>query len=250
MNQDRLSDLFEKIREVPHDSGAWRGHLCDLLTAFAEEKHPSTISDIVVPSELARLHDMVASLEAGLDVLRSGVVLLNGAGQILFVNRSARVLPEARDGLRLERGGLVASPSAAQNRLLAAQARAIGGLEPTTGSELALERQIGRPLMIRILPLAAAAIPNMHRAAAMVLIQVPDRRADIEPESLATLGLTPSESRLVAALVIGQSLQDYATATDLRPYTVRSTLRDVMVKTGTHSQRELILFVLRALGTP
>jgi DNA-binding CsgD family transcriptional regulator len=250
LDQDRLFDLFGKIREVPHDGGAWRGHVCDLLSAFADEQCPATASHMAGPTELARLQDVVASLEAGLNALRSGLVLLNGAGQILFANSSARALLDARDGLRLERGGLVAVSSAGQTKLAAALACAIGRAGLTASSELALERKIGRPLMIRILPITAAAIQITHCVAAMVLIQVPDQRADIEPKSLANLGLTPSESRLVAALVLGKSLQDYAIATDLRPHTVRSTLRDAMAKTGTHSQRELISLVLRALAPP
>lgn len=84
----------------------------------------------------------------------------------------------------------------------------------------------------------------------MILIHDPGRPTEIMSEGLKTLGLTPAEARLAAALAVGDRLADYAAATGLRPHTVRSTLKAALAKTGTHRQSELVSLVLRATGLP
>jgi DNA-binding CsgD family transcriptional regulator len=79
----------------------------------------------------------------------------------------------------------------------------------------------------------------------IVTVHFHDMPARLASEMLApALGLTPAEAQLVAALASGRSLQNYADAEGLKITTVRWHLRNVLRRTGMHSQTELVAFVL------
>ena len=60
-------------------------------------------------------------------------------------------------------------------------------------------------------------------------------------------GLTPSQARLVIHLTAGHSLRSSAKALGVKYETVRSYLKWVFQKTGTHRQAELVLTVFSAM---
>jgi DNA-binding CsgD family transcriptional regulator len=60
--------------------------------------------------------------------------------------------------------------------------------------------------------------------------------------------LTPAQARLVVHLVAGASLRSCAKALGVKYGTVRSSLKSVFQKTGTHRQAELVLTVFHAMG--
>src|SRR5262245_35879201 len=59
--------------------------------------------------------------------------------------------------------------------------------------------------------------------------------------------LTPAEARLVVRLITGESLRPCANTLGIKYETVRTHLKSVFQKTGTHRQAELVTVVLRAL---
>src|SRR5262245_33250726 len=63
-------------------------------------------------------------------------------------------------------------------------------------------------------------------------------------------GLTPSQARLVIHLTAGHSLRSSAKALGVKYETVRSYLKSVFQKTGTHRQAELVLRVFHAISDP
>lgn len=208
--------------------------------------HPHAERAMRLHLELMQARGHAGSLEAGLDSVVAGIVLLDGKGTVLFANRAARALLEARDGLAVERGHLAASSLSARPRLDKLIARALGRSGgPATGGGVGIPRAEGRPLVVRALPLRTAIHVLTPGAAAVVLIQDPERPAPVDGTWLAVLGLSPAESRLAAALAAGQSLEDYARAAGLRRETVRSTLKSAFAKTDTHRQAELVALVLR-----
>jgi DNA-binding CsgD family transcriptional regulator len=76
-----------------------------------------------------------------------------------------------------------------------------------------------------------------------------DMPARLAAELLSSaLDLTPAEAQLVAALASGRSLQHYADSAELKITTVRWHLRNVLRRTGLHSQTELVAFVLSLLS--
>jgi DNA-binding CsgD family transcriptional regulator len=60
--------------------------------------------------------------------------------------------------------------------------------------------------------------------------------------------LTHAEARLVVHLVQGTSLKSSAEAIGVKYETVRTSLKSVFQKTGTHRQAELVLKVFHAMG--
>ncbi|MEM7677298.1 MAG: helix-turn-helix transcriptional regulator, partial [Myxococcota bacterium] len=75
----------------------------------------------------------------------------------------------------------------------------------------------------------------------LVLISDPDAKLPLQPDALRRLyRLTPAESRLCAALANGNTLKTYAEAEGVALETVRSQLKQAMVKTDTHKQAQLV----------
>src|SRR5262245_11832165 len=62
--------------------------------------------------------------------------------------------------------------------------------------------------------------------------------------------LTPAEARVVIRLITGESLRPCAKALGIKYETVRSYLKSVFQKTGTHRQAELVLTVFHAMSDP
>ena len=60
--------------------------------------------------------------------------------------------------------------------------------------------------------------------------------------------LTHAEARLVVHIAQGTSLKSSAEALGVKYETVRSYLKSVFLKTGTHRQAELVLKVFHAMG--
>lgn len=73
----------------------------------------------------------------------------------------------------------------------------------------------------------------------------PDAAAAPGPDPFARIwGLTPAEARLAAALVAGTSPAAFARRHGLTVNTVKSQLRAIFRKTGTHRQAELVRLLL------
>ena len=58
--------------------------------------------------------------------------------------------------------------------------------------------------------------------------------------------LTPAEAKVAVSLVEGQDLQKIATDRHVSPETIRSQLKSIFAKTGTHRQSDLVALLLRA----
>jgi DNA-binding CsgD family transcriptional regulator/PAS domain-containing protein len=218
---------------------------------WIERLHPHLAHATHLHFELLKARAATESLAAGFDSLPTAIVLLDTAGSVLFANRAARALLDAREGLRLDQGKLSASLSDTRARLDIALACALGKTGTSAATATVIERAGKRPLQLRMLPIPAPIDVLARRAAVIVQINDPERRSEIHPPALAaTFGLTPAEARLAAALSAGQNLEAYAEKADLRLHTVRSMLKGIFAKTDTHRQGELIALILRTGRLP
>ena len=133
-----------------------------------------------------RLHRLTITNEsalASLDELQQGLLLVDADIRPVFVNRAARALLGARDGMRLE-AGTVSASDVDEGRMLrgliascAVEARTVTG----TGGEIALRRGAGRlPLDVLVTQIRheteMAVIPWTipQRAVAIVLVSDPE----------------------------------------------------------------------------
>ena len=90
-----------------------------------------------------------------------------------------------------------------------------------------------------------------QRPAALVFVTDPERSPEIPQAQIARLyRLTPAEARLVADLVAGQSLAEYAERAGITLNTARWRLKQVLAKTDARSQADLIRLILRTVIVP
>jgi DNA-binding CsgD family transcriptional regulator len=69
----------------------------------------------------------------------------------------------------------------------------------------------------------------------------PDARGEAPELAIAQMfGLSPSQSRLVAALVAGESMADYAESAGVSINTAKTQMRRIFLKMGVKRQSELV----------
>jgi DNA-binding CsgD family transcriptional regulator/PAS domain-containing protein len=203
-----------------------------------------------------QLHLRIANLEserkAAADALNRwsmGVILLDGVGQVILMNRMAEAILSEKDGLIFDRHGLHAARSSettALRRLIQGAIHRNGSSSP--GGALAISRaSFKRPLSVLITP----SCPNdglfpQQRAAAALFVSDPERVEEPQPELLARLyGLTPAEARVASLLLEGLSLPAVADDLSLSLNTVKTHARRVYEKTTTRGQADLIQSLMR-----
>jgi DNA-binding CsgD family transcriptional regulator/PAS domain-containing protein len=210
--------------------------------------------------QVAAIRDRLQNLEArlrwnedALDRLATGVVLVDPAGTVLFANRAAKRLLDSRDGIALERGRLQASTAALTNELRGVIARAAGcgGSDGVRRGGSATLPRAGdeRPLDVVVSPLGVGA-DSRHGATAVLLVKDPHvPRAGLACGFMRLYRLTPAESRVAEMLVEGRSLQEIAAVAGTSLETVRTQLKQVLAKTGTRRQSELVGLLLRGAAS-
>jgi DNA-binding CsgD family transcriptional regulator len=173
------------------------------------------------------------------------LILLDRNGCIREISPAAQEVLGAGDGLAVWDRQLQAADSASTHRLNSAILSALTALrEGGFGGAVALPRPSGkRDLLLTITPLLNPPSPfEAFRPAALVRIVDPERRA---PPSAAhhwalLFGLTPTEARLADGLMGGdQNLRRTAEEMGMSYWTARVHLKNILEKTGTHSQSQL-----------
>ena len=196
------------------------------------------------------------AVSGALDRLPLAVIFLDGRCRVVEMNAPARKLVEAGDGLRLERGVLVAFDTRAdvqlQQMIFGAAAVATGRLLQHGGA-LSLARPQGRrPLSAIVAPTGATGIfPASRSASVVVLIEEPEQRASAPFAAFTkSYGLSPAEAGVASRLVDGMSLRQTAVALGIRDNTARSHLKRIFAKTGARRQSDLVRRVLTYDGQP
>ena len=201
------------------------------------------------------LHHLTIAKErtlADLDELKQGFLLVDADARLLYVNRAARALFDARDGLRLDDGALSTS-NANDGRTLrgliasCAEARA----ETSSGGNTVLRRGAGRlPLDVLVTPMqpetAMATIPWTfpQRAIAIVLVSDPETEIQARVDDLRErFGFTPAEATFALEIIKGDGRQAAADRFGISVATARSHLSRIFDKTGSRRQAELVLLL-------
>ena len=189
------------------------------------------------------------ALESVIDRNETGMVGLCGNGPALFVNRAARAVAAARDGLGLDRHGRpMAADRMAAMRLATLQADVAGG---GAGGLVRIPRPSGRlPYVVLVSPLPSGddLFPN-SRGGVLFVIHNPARRPMATEIRIAQLLHIPrGAARVVQAILAGQDLKDYADRAGISINTVRFHLKNAFAGTDTHSQAELVRVALSALN--
>lgn len=192
-----------------------------------------------------------ATLEA-LDRLDAGVLVVDGACRILHASAMAEALLRENAELATTGGCLRLRPSALHDRLSslvrAAMDTARGKLA-RPGTALSVPRLHRMPLALEVAPLRPSG-RALGEQRPSVLIFIRDPEAPIAAARLRDLfGLTRTESAVAAALGRGRSLEDIAADMGIGLATVRSHLKRILAKTGTHRQAEAAALLGRSVST-
>jgi len=107
-----------------------------------------------------------------------------------------------------------------------------------------------RPLSAIAVPLQSRPLPFAGSEPSVALfICDPDIPFDLDGNLLTQCyGLSPVEAKLATALLRGQTPSDYAKTRGISNNTVKSQLKQVLAKTGTHRQSELIQLLMTGFG--
>lgn len=192
--------------------------------------------------------------------LNIGVVLLDAAMRPIFANRCAEALARSGDGLLLTGKEVSASRPADAKGLRDAIATAISlndvgrdageaAIRPQVPMRCYLSRKPPRlPLVVRVLPVSASDAQQGISAgtrAALFVIEL-DKPVGVDPTVLAaTFHLTRREAALAALLARGMDLAEAASQSGIGIGTARGYLKQILAKTDTHRQAELVSLLLR-----
>lgn len=200
----------------------------------------------------AALSQAHAASAQALDRLDTGVLVVDGACRILHASGMAERLLRENADLTVIHGRLALRPPALHDTLLSlvrdAMTTAHGGVAKP-GAALSIARPRRLPLAIEVAPLRPSAVAfGTHRPAVLLFIRDPE--TPIAAARLRELfGLTRTEGAVAAALGRGASLDDIAADLGIGLATVRSHLKRILAKTGTHRQAEVAALLARSVST-
>lgn len=260
-----LADFRARLRMCGMGPAIW------LVVPMSEDRHISCIlhrrvddaSDLQREAEfleafephldrLARLNEHNRPrnrpvLEQVLEHMRIGVVLVRPGLAVDWHNAAAQRILEHSPYLTLRTGRLCATRSADQRdmeQLIRDPAEYQGGL-------LVVGRDDEHPVEVRAVRTSTGSkncwAGSGATSTALFLAEPDDRSTPDESELSALTGLSPAESRLVAALVSGSGLDDFASHKGISLGTARVQLKQALAKTATHRQSSLVGRMLRSV---
>lgn len=192
-----------------------------------------------------------ASLQA-LDRLDTGVLMVDGACRIIHASDMAERLLRGNTELAVVRGRLSLRAPALHDKLLALVRSAIDtarGRIAKPDAALSIPRPHRMPLALEVAPLRPT-VAAFGEQRPSVLVFIRDPEAQIAVARLRELfGLTRTEGAVAAALGRGASLEDIAANMGIGLATVRSHLKRILAKTGTHRQAEAAALLARSVST-
>lgn len=198
-----------------------------------------------------RTHLQSAALDA-LDRLDTGVMLTDPTCRIVHASAMALTLLRENTLLGVVDGCLHLRAPALQDRLRslvrATTDLALGELAGPVQA-LSVPRPHRMPLALEFAPVRpSACVLGEQRPACLIFIR--DPQAPISIERLRDFfGLTRTEGAVAAALGSGHSVEEIAAGMGVAVATVRTHLKRILAKTGTHRQAEVVTLLARSVAT-
>jgi DNA-binding CsgD family transcriptional regulator len=207
-----------------------------------------------IGQRLGTWHFVSQSVLEILNKLSHGVVILDGAGKHLAVNRFAERLLNRpyRISIRGDRlKAIDAGVDQQLNALIGQCAATASGNGQFQGGTISIPGdQDLAPLRLNVYPLKLPPDTfNLGRSAVVVFLLGPTNAMEIDDIVLrTTFGLTAAESRLTAILLRGATIGEATQKLTISRNTARSQLKSVFAKVGVHRQAELVRTVLPAVS--
>lgn len=225
---------------------AAHGHVDEELVRRFSPLRNHIARAVTITQKLENLNLRARALGDAVDALSTGVVLIQASGHIVQANQAAEAVFRARDGLTSAPDGLRAARhdehqrlrqairSVSQSRLLRSEHQA---------AQFLISRPSGAPPYEVLVAPARQSMhfPRAQDVAALLLISAPQSSAQLPTAMLQEhYGLTAAESRLCQTVADGKDAELAARELNIAASTARTRLKQVMSKTDTHRQSELI----------
>lgn len=195
-------------------------------------------------------------LSETLDLMTTGVILVDGTGRLLHTNAAATRLLDATRALRRDGERLSANSPNTSRQIRDAIARAAEGgaaAMGSTGIALSIPAAEGADdLGLWFLPLDGGlrrdlAAPISAKVA--IFVRDPADNTSIPGELFVhRYNITPAECRFMMMLIQGMSTREAAYAVGIAETTARTHLKHLFAKTGVQRQADLIRLALTALA--
>jgi DNA-binding CsgD family transcriptional regulator/PAS domain-containing protein len=224
--------------------------------AILRELIPHLQRAIKIHRTLSAFETEQATFFSILDRLPHGVIIVGERGQPTFLNRSAKLILDSRDGLFLNKQGQIEAvdPTEASHLYRAIRtsvdANCAYGLQ--RGGAILFTRPSGkRPISALITPLdTQASVEKFPKPAAMIIVSDPEQQGETTEEVLRKLyDLTPAEARLTGLLRQGKSVAEACAELQVTSNTARTHLKRVFQKTGARRQSDLVRLVMNGPAT-
>jgi len=191
--------------------------------------------------------DLKSGIEQVLDLVTTGIVLVDDAGSVRFANRAAiEISPDALDIQRGEPLKAVTAKNRERIRQLLDGITSDAHQNKEGVLPCPLERASGqRDLMVVACSIAASTNGQKGDPVATLFITDPDKRPRLSPSVLSTLfGLTPTEAEIALELADGKKTADIARTLGIAATTIAFHMRNLFQKTDTNRQAELVALLL------
>lgn len=191
-----------------------------------------------------------AMLSSAIDKIAAGLFLVREAGEIAYANAAARTFLDKRNIVREIDGVLTVLDRSAERAFREALAAAAAGDSPRKGpgQTIALSARDDSRFVAHILSLAAGGrqgIGNELGAVAAVFLHLADVQTPTLFEAVAHhFKLSPSELRVLFAIVEVGGVPEVAEVLGVSEETVRTHLKHVFAKTGTNRQADLVKLIM------
>jgi len=185
-----------------------------------------------------------AALADTLDAVGSALILIDRDARILHANAAAYLMMEEQDLCRALSGKLSFRERAANDALRCLLTTPANGHAPRD-LRLTLTHDDGETYLAHVLPLSFRANRNgTHGAAAVICLQRAALELDAAPRVIAkSYGLTPTELRVLLAIVEIGGVPETAESLGIGEGTVKTHLRRIFAKTGAARQADLVRLV-------
>lgn len=189
------------------------------------------------------------SLQAALDCIRTGVILLGKNLKIVTTNRAADRLLAAQDGLLATREGLrtvSTAESGELQRLVGTSCAMPADPARGCGGVMGVTRRNKPPLHLTVSPARGLDMERNSVVRAIVFVNDPAEKVRPLPETLQQrYGLTPAECRLATLLADGRTLKQISEMLGVSRNTLKSQLSNIYGKMGTSRQSDLVRMLLK-----
>jgi len=194
------------------------------------------------------------SLSVVIDAWHEAAILVGPEGQLRYANRAAEAILSRQDGLTVRMNRLGARDVAAARSL----ARAIHLARPThgtaSGSNFLVRREPGlRPYAVFVAPIPERTgfLRDVEDSALVVIVDLAAGRRPDAATLTEMLGLSRAQAAIAVMLTEGLEPLEIASALKVSKNTVRRHIADILHRTDTHRQTDLVrLLSILAPRTP